>query len=334
MAAATSPTQTGATRWRPSPGTGTGAAAGEQGEQAAAGAEDVGAAQDRVLQAGGGDHALDLGLGGQVGVGRGGPGSRRRPGSRRPPGGPRRRRRRPGTPGPARPRRRTGPRPGGDHRPPVSEQAVNTPSMAAARPSGSVASSSATLAPRRRRPGRPGRARGPRPGRARRPGAGARPPRPARPARPRRSPGSPLKTTPCRHDMDYSGQRPGLPECPKGRIVAARSSYVRNRRARSSARDQADPGEGQRQGQGQLRPPQGLGRPARCRWSATSTTGTRSSTRSARAATAPRASPSPSRSRSGSPSATWTTTASWLDDDAAHEYVDNGIGGVNSVIHT
>jgi 1,4-alpha-glucan branching enzyme len=24
----------------------------------------------------------------------------------------------------------------------------------------------------------------------------------------------------------------------------------------------------------------------------------------------------------------------WLDDDAAHEYVDNGIGGVNSVVHT
>ena len=24
----------------------------------------------------------------------------------------------------------------------------------------------------------------------------------------------------------------------------------------------------------------------------------------------------------------------WLDDDAATEYVDNGIGGVNSVVHT
>jgi 1,4-alpha-glucan branching enzyme len=24
----------------------------------------------------------------------------------------------------------------------------------------------------------------------------------------------------------------------------------------------------------------------------------------------------------------------WLDDDAAHEYVDNGVGGVNSVLHT
>jgi 1,4-alpha-glucan branching enzyme len=24
----------------------------------------------------------------------------------------------------------------------------------------------------------------------------------------------------------------------------------------------------------------------------------------------------------------------WLDDDAAHEYVDNGAGGVNSVVHT
>jgi 1,4-alpha-glucan branching enzyme len=24
----------------------------------------------------------------------------------------------------------------------------------------------------------------------------------------------------------------------------------------------------------------------------------------------------------------------WLDDDAANEYVDNGIGGVNSVVHT
>jgi hypothetical protein len=41
--------------------------------------------------------------------------------------------------------------PGRDHRPPVREQAVNTPSMAAASPSGSVASSRATLAPRRRR---------------------------------------------------------------------------------------------------------------------------------------------------------------------------------------
>ena len=24
----------------------------------------------------------------------------------------------------------------------------------------------------------------------------------------------------------------------------------------------------------------------------------------------------------------------WLDDDSAHEYVDNGVGGVNSVVHT
>jgi hypothetical protein len=24
----------------------------------------------------------------------------------------------------------------------------------------------------------------------------------------------------------------------------------------------------------------------------------------------------------------------WLDDDAAHEYVDNGIGGVNGVVNT
>ena len=24
----------------------------------------------------------------------------------------------------------------------------------------------------------------------------------------------------------------------------------------------------------------------------------------------------------------------WLDDDGAHEYVDNGAGGVNSVVHT
>ena len=24
----------------------------------------------------------------------------------------------------------------------------------------------------------------------------------------------------------------------------------------------------------------------------------------------------------------------WLDDDGAHEYVDNGVGGVNSVVHT
>jgi 1,4-alpha-glucan branching enzyme len=24
----------------------------------------------------------------------------------------------------------------------------------------------------------------------------------------------------------------------------------------------------------------------------------------------------------------------WLDDDAANEYVDNGIGGINSVVHT
>jgi hypothetical protein len=24
----------------------------------------------------------------------------------------------------------------------------------------------------------------------------------------------------------------------------------------------------------------------------------------------------------------------WLDDDGAHEYVDNGVGGVNGVVHT
>ena len=40
-------------------------------------------------------------------------------------------------------------------------------------------------------------------------------------------PRSPRKPSPCRHDMVYCGQRPGLPECPKGRIAAARSSYVR-----------------------------------------------------------------------------------------------------------
>jgi 1,4-alpha-glucan branching enzyme len=27
-------------------------------------------------------------------------------------------------------------------------------------------------------------------------------------------------------------------------------------------------------------------------------------------------------------------TGHWLDDDAANEYVDNGIGGVNGVVHT
>jgi hypothetical protein len=27
-------------------------------------------------------------------------------------------------------------------------------------------------------------------------------------------------------------------------------------------------------------------------------------------------------------------TGNWIDDDAAHAYEDNGIGGVNSVVHT
>ena len=158
--------------------------------------------------------------------------------------------------------------------------------MAAARPSGSVASSRATLA-QAPQPGHLGGS-GPRPD-ARRPGAGARPPRPARPAGPRRHQDR-HSSLPCRHDMVYCGQRPGLPERPKGaspRLGRAMSEST----SKGSARDQADPGEGQRQGQGQLRPPKDS---VNGKVSVVGTsTADRSATRSARAATAPRVSASP-----------------------------------------
>jgi hypothetical protein len=73
MAAATSPDPDGRDQLAPVPRHRDRLAA-EQLDQAATLAQHVGAAQDRVLQPGGGDHALHLRLGGQVGAGLGGGG--------------------------------------------------------------------------------------------------------------------------------------------------------------------------------------------------------------------------------------------------------------------